>query len=54
MIALAAPVNLGLMIVEPLLVGILFAIVMRSGTHTLPKIEPVPGAQTSASPAPQH
>ncbi len=54
MIALAAPVNLGLMIVETVLVGILFAIVMRSGTNTLPKIEPVPGAQTSASPAPQH
>lgn len=45
MIAPAAPVNVGLMIVETVLMGSLFVMVMRGGANTLPKVESDPAPQ---------
>ena len=39
MIALAAPVSLPIQIVETVLLGVLFALIMASGANTLPDVK---------------
>jgi hypothetical protein len=53
MIAPAAPVNLALQIVETVLLGGLFAVIMRSGQNTLPRVERAADPTPALSPIEQ-